>query len=173
MIPSRSDSKGFAQRTMRNLAYIKKVRKNEGRGHIVVQLINSLLGLIAIGPNKHLFAPIESMDLDDLRARGWPIPVMGLPKAVETQTLGDLLRHLRNGVAHARVEYFDVDTYSGGDSTLPHEVALVIEDAPHENAPANWRTQIYADQLESLCCRLLQEVAPEIVTEYQSIAEEH
>lgn len=46
-LASRSDSHGFAQRTLKNLEYIEKRRKAGDDVHVVTQRVLSLLGLVA------------------------------------------------------------------------------------------------------------------------------
>jgi hypothetical protein len=67
---------------------------------------------------------------------GWPVPRITLdtPKkpADKTATLFDILRHLRNAVAHGRLTFTS-------DSGQPTEVAIIIEDKYHtEDTEPYW-----------------------------------
>lgn len=102
----------FAQRTRRNLEFVRQAVARNQNGEIhgdpevyeVTQLINSMLGLLVF-PQQRYFDAIPATPLQELAAKGWPqIRVSpGFPDSVET--LADLMRYLRNAVAHFNIEF--------------------------------------------------------------------
>lgn len=68
---------------------------------------------------------------------GWPKWEVFLGTS---DTLGDLLRHLRNAVSHRRLLF-------SSDSPDPGQVTIEFTDAPGEKAPANWGARIGANDL--------------------------
>jgi hypothetical protein len=66
-----------------------------------------------------------------------------------TRTLDDLVRHLRNAVAHGRVRF-------SSDSKDPDDVDVFIEDRKGRgDAEAYWCAQINATDLRRFCMRFL------------------
>jgi len=144
-LASRSDSGGFAKRTLRNLEHIEKAHQaGDDKVHVVTQRVLSLLGLVAYPWMKDLG---ESIKIQKLSEKEWPQWRISLdlpePGKAKTETLGDLARHLRNAVAHRRVNF-------SSDSPMGQEVEVTFEDAPN-NKPVNWQASINADDLLDFC----------------------
>lgn len=154
-MPSRGTPQGFATRTLTNLDYIEEGRKKGDDVHAVTQRILSLLGLVIFPHEKQAFSEIESRSLAGLEHDGWPTWKVTLdepPKnKTKTATLGRLLEHFRNAVAHGRVSYAPENN---ADSRNPTLVTVVFEDAPNHNASPNWRASISADDLLEFCRQL-------------------
>src|SRR6266542_851284 len=89
---------------------------------------------------------IRTRRLEELGSRGWPSWDIFLGKS---ETLGDLLWHLRNSVAHRRLWF-------SSDSQNPHDVSIEFTDAPSENAKPNWGARIGADDLEVFLQRFIE-----------------
>jgi HEPN pEK499 p136 len=144
-LASRSDSHGFAQRTLKNLEYIEKRRQADDDVHVVTQRVLSLLGLVAYPWEEGLDEYIRTADLDMLVQNGWPRWDITLGKE-DTKTPGELAYHLRNAVAHRRVYFFS-------DSREGRDVEIKFEDAKKKNNvwTVYWRAQINADDLLSFC----------------------
>jgi len=140
---SRNDSLGFAQRTLRNLEYIEKSRTDGADVHVVTQRVLSLLGLVSFPWHAGLDDRIKRLRLDTLVQDGWPQWTIILGDA---ETLGALVHHLRNAIAHRRV-YFSSDERNGG------AVQIEFADAKKENAPVYWRAGINGDDLLCFCRR--------------------
>jgi hypothetical protein len=138
---SRNDSLGFAQRTLRNLEYIEESRQTGADVHVVTQRILSLLGLVAFPWHAGLSEHIKTQRLDALAQKGWPEWTISLGN---TETLGDLVYHLRNAIAHRRVRF-------SSDDRKGREVEVAFEDARKENLPVYWRAQINGDDLLDFC----------------------
>src|SRR3972149_6414655 len=127
----------FAHRTRRNLEFIENAHAQNEHVHVVTQIAISLLGLIVFPHEKELDKKFDELPLADLVTAGWPEWnfTMG-----SSQNLGDLLRHLRNAVAHGRMSF-------SSDSPNLHDVFIEVADRPSKNRPANWQARITADDL--------------------------
>ena len=93
----------FARRTRSNLEYIEAAEERGESVYEVTQLANSLLGLLVF-PREHYMQTVPDTPLSELVERGWPDirPTHGqLPQ----DTLRQLMRMLRNSIAHCNVEF--------------------------------------------------------------------
>lgn len=104
----------FAERTRENLLRVREITEqqvdlpdDERTAFEVTQLINSMLGLLVF-PQQQYFDTIPETPIDDLLADGWPaIEVESVDPewAKPPEHLHDLMRYLRNGIAHFNVEF--------------------------------------------------------------------
>lgn len=101
----------FAQRTLENLEHIdeqvKGIADEERKLYEVTQLVNSLLGLLVF-PREQYMKEIPKTPLSELVAKGWP-EIKTTRGALPKENLHQLMRMLRNGVAHCNLE-FDSDS---------------------------------------------------------------
>lgn len=74
------------------------------------------------------------------------VPNPGKPK---TETLGNLVWHLRNAAAHGHSEFTGEP-----DSRDLSEVGLIVHDAPGEGQEPNWRAEIGGPELYQFCLLL-------------------
>jgi hypothetical protein len=121
--------------------------------HIVTQLVISLQGLIVF-PYEQLRrsgVSFEGHKLKDLRKHGWPeiVPFLG-----ESNNLGDLLFHLRNAIAHRRVEF-------DSDSRVMSEVNITFRDRKTKAIEDNWGVTINAEALHQFVLCFSQLIDPE------------
>jgi hypothetical protein len=86
---------------------------------------------------------LKQLDYQQLVVQGWPTWNMSLG---HVDTLGQLVRHVRNAIAHRRISFSSDDL----DST---SVEIEFHDAPDEKAPAHWRATIRADHLREFCLK--------------------
>lgn len=93
----------FAARTRQNLEFIENQQQLGEDVYEVTQLINSLLGLIVF-PQQGMLERIPKTCLADLESQGWPTIEMTKGQS-ECRTLYDLVRYLRNGVAHFNLKF--------------------------------------------------------------------
>ena len=141
---------GIAQRTRKNLEYIKsQVDSGNEEVHLVTQLVNSLLGLIVVPQEKELADRTQQLKLQELEEKGWPEWDITKGKA-KTQTLGRLIWRIRNATAHGRF------IFSGpSDSPNLWEVILTVEDGPRPEKgkpwKATWRASIGGEALYGFC----------------------
>jgi hypothetical protein len=91
------------RRTMRNLAFIEQHASSDGPFE-VTQLINSFLGALA-HPWESLKSELNSISIADAKSRGWPIPQEEKAADQAPTTLGDVMRLLRNGLAHGNISF--------------------------------------------------------------------
>lgn len=147
---SRKTSLGFAQRTKENLDFIRDARQAGNNVHEVVQITNSLLGLVIFPWETTFFDSIKSWKLTDLEANGWPVLQI---KKGPCGTLEKLIWHIRNGAAHGHIKFLS-------DSPEPSEVAVTIRDRPTrpKNAPFNFQLELTAEEMRSLCYRIIEAV---------------
>lgn len=93
----------FVRRMRRNPQIVRDAEAGGVEAYEVTQLINSMLGLVVL-PRESYFEQIPQKPLEELRAEGWPEPVLegefGRPR-----NLRDLMRLIRNGIAHWNMEF--------------------------------------------------------------------
>lgn len=94
----------FIKRTKENLSFIEEqAEKNETPVYEVTQLINSMLGLLVF-PHERFRGGIPPIPLQELEAKGWLVPhVEG--EFPQVENLLELIRYLRNAVAHTNLEF--------------------------------------------------------------------
>ncbi|WP_447964104.1 HEPN family nuclease [Nitrospira sp. Ecomares 2.1] len=145
----RNDAIRFASLTLANLEFLEQAwradhSRSDGSGiHLVTQTVNSLLGLVVFTCEKKYVRCTLSERLVDLAEKGWPSWTFTLGGA-PNHTLGELIYHLRNGAAHARLAF-------SSDSSLPADVRITVEDALSKTSPVYWRASITAADLLKFC----------------------
>jgi HEPN pEK499 p136 len=139
-LASRNDSLGFADRTKKNLLYIEQAKSHHQDVHIVTQIINSSLGLIVFPWERRADIEIRGKLLADLYKSGWPI----WDETPPSKGLGELIKGLRNGIAHGNVQF-------SSDDRVASEVAVIFGS---ENG--DWHARISADNLKSFCLKFIE-----------------
>lgn len=91
------------RRTMANLEFIEQRATRDGPFE-VTQLINSFLGALA-HPWETLRNELNATSIEDAESQGWPIPRAERTTDQAPTTLGDLIRLVRNGVAHGNISF--------------------------------------------------------------------
>ncbi len=136
-LASRGESVGFAHRTLTNLRRIEQAYTDGHDVHVVTQRVLSLLGVVvfpwADGVEQH----IQKLRLEVL-GKGWPTWDIFLG---ESKTLGDLLKNLRNAVAHRRLRF-------SSNSRNPSIVSIEFKDRRKPRDPDHWGARISADDLK-------------------------
>lgn len=155
----RNDPLGFAQRAHENLQLIEGSYAKDDEGHVVTQLVLTLLAYIVFPKEKRYYATIENVQLAELeQQRRWrrPRQVIGT-----TETFGDLIRHMRNAVSHARVKFYGTGPQSS-DSRKLEEISIEFSDAPPgkdkdgKEKPINWQIVIEGVGLRAFLNQLIQ-----------------
>ena len=136
-LASRGDSVGFARRTLTNLQRIEQAYTDGHDVHVVTQRVLSLLGVVVFPWADGVEQEIKKQRLEVL-GEGWPTWDIFLG---ESKTLGDLLRHLRNAVAHRRLRFTS-------DSRNPSIVSIEFWDRRKPRDPDHWGARISADDLK-------------------------
>lgn len=152
-INSRNDAREFARRARQNLEFIEDAARGRTDRdiHVVTQLTLSLLGMLVFPKEKLFLDEIDKTPLADLAKQGWPIWNITRDEDSKkpTDTLGRLLDHVRNAVAHGRIIFTS-------DSPRIEEVALLVEDKyKSENPKPYWCAEIAARDLKDFCLRFL------------------
>lgn len=151
-VNTRNEPLEFARRTRRNLEFIERAKEEGECVHVVTQLTISLLGLVVFPKEKLLLNRTKTKTIENMRAEGWPSWTITLDNDWKnpTRTLYDILRHLRNAVAHGRVTFTS-------DSGHLQEVAIIVEDKKQSNDPQPcWRAEIDGEHLRGFCLRLIE-----------------
>ena len=98
----------FAERTRKNLRVIEHLLAGGEEVYEVTQLVNSMLGLLVF-PREEFVDRIPETPLSDLKRNGWPIPKIR-PGFPQVSDLKELVRYLRNAIAHFNIEFIDDGT---------------------------------------------------------------
>jgi hypothetical protein len=152
-------SSGLAQRTIKNLDFIKNA---QGAGvHPVTQVINSLLGLLVFPVEKEesflaTFAHVQFPDPSDLAViqttliEHFSVPSLHVEQFEHCKDLSVCFKKIRNAISHKHLEF------SGNpDSRILREVTVTLKDRlpakqgkPAE--PFHWEIRMNAEDLEKL-----------------------
>ena len=186
---TRNTTMGFARRTLKNLDYIngafkrddaiyrKKNGDYERKLHLVTQVMTSLLGLVVLPQERGRTYDIWKKEiwevtLEELSKEGWPKWHIWRRKVRkkhtgeweaqtgETETLGQLMYHVRNAAAHGRFEFSPVSHCLSPDSAYPREITIEVEDRKpvgkkeDRRLESYWRAEINGEDLYSFCRRL-------------------
>lgn len=127
----------FAERTKINLAIIQSEVRAGRDAYEVTQLINSLLGLLVF-PEQAFFKKIPEIKINDLKKQGWPIPLM-CENYSQVADLKQLVRYLRNGIAHFNLRFTDKDGHVDG---------LIIWNI--KDGLKDWEAEFKIEQLKSI-----------------------
>jgi hypothetical protein len=173
----------FALRTQKNLDAIDRLRaKGSSEVYEVTQLINSTLELL-IFPQQEYVDRIPRTPLSQLRDEGWPIPKVR-PKFEQVSDLNELIRYLRNAVAHFNIRFL-------GDPDGNIDILEVWNERPIRDdrgklkrdregnlmQEVNWKATLSVDDLRRLTSRfvnlLLDESQPHNTYEAPGCQETH
>jgi len=161
----RNDAIEFAHRTRKNLEYIEEASEEwNDEVHPIVQLANSLLGLVVFPMARLAVQRFKELPLTDLEDLGWPKVHITLDKDSPprtsrcasqrsswhpTTTLYDLVRHLRNSAAHGRMTF-------SSDSPKPEKVEIRVEDVPPDSKTPHWKAYMTAKELRVFCEKFIE-----------------
>ncbi len=133
----------FAKRTLANLDSLKVLRDQnpEVQFYEVTNLINSMLGLL-IFPQQAFVNEIPPTPLLELADQGWPIPrVIGSFEQV--QNLNQLIRYLRNAIAHCNVKF------KAGDRD--EIIGIVVWNNDTRASPRKtWQAELSIEEIEQI-----------------------
>ena len=145
---SRNESLGFAERTRKNLEIIEQAFQQRAEGHVVTQLVLSLLGLVVFPWERGFRQHIRKVRLAMLAKEGWPRWEVKMSKG-PCDTLYQLVHHLRNAVTHGSFTF-------SSDSRNIDDVAIEFEDRESRAQPPKWCARIQAGELRTFCLRFLE-----------------
>lgn len=89
------------ERSMANLEYIENNKTDNGP-YEVTQLVNTFLGALA-HPWEELKSEFKKQAIQDAEKAGWPRVTKELPTDTDPKNLGDLIRLMRNAMAHGGI----------------------------------------------------------------------
>lgn len=144
----------FAKRTRHNLELIRDHRQQGNEAYEVTQLINSMLGLLVL-PKEHYYENIPLTSLDKLRAEGWPKPVLEGELKKKPKHLRDLIRLLRNSIAHFNVEFTETNGEIDG---------VVLSNKCSQCQEITWRARLSLYELEEVADRFIRLILDEEAT---------
>ena len=78
----------------------------------------------------------------------------------KTETLKDLIRHLRNAAAHGRFSYIGI--HRDQDARNISRVVIRVQDKYPKSDDINWRCEIRADELYRFCIRFTEYIEESI-----------
>jgi hypothetical protein len=139
--------KDFAERTRKNLHLLRQLQQKDPDQEIleVTQLINSMLGLLVF-PQQRYFNQIPQPPLSELKDQGWPIPqVVG--DYPQVSVLRELVRYLRNAVAH-----FNVEFTVGENQQIS---GLKVWNYDPRRRRTTWKAELTLEQIEDITERFL------------------
>jgi hypothetical protein len=145
----RNDPLGLAERGWTNLLTIERSFKTHGEGHVVTQLVQTLLAILVFPKGKDFFEYMAHLQLDSLT--NWPIPKQVLGA---TPNMGQLLRHMRNAVCHGLVTFYG-DSTDGAESRFVDEISIEFADRPNEDSDINWKIIMEGEDLKLFLYKLL------------------
>lgn len=126
------------RRTMANLAFVEAHASVDGP-YETTQLINSFLGALA-HPWEAMKPELAALSLADAEARGWPCIRKELPQDRDPANLGDLIRLIRNSLAHGNIDFLPAPDGRIG--------AFHIWNL-HPGGGRNWGTVVTVDDLRA------------------------
>jgi hypothetical protein len=141
----RSDALGLAERTRKNLVFIEGAFERGEDVHVITQVANSLLMLVVFPWERHFVDLVAAVPLSTLADDGWP--AWNITRG-SVETLGDLVRRIRNAAAHGHMQF-------SSDSRRLGRVTISFSDyRPHATEPS-WRAEILASDLRDFCYRFI------------------
>jgi hypothetical protein len=101
----RGTIEGFAQRVRKNTDFLARAFEQGEDVHIVTQFVISLLGLIIFPYQEmHRHESLAKKKMKELEEKeGWP--QFKIIRGDEFETLGELIKHLRDAVSHYKIEF--------------------------------------------------------------------
>lgn len=161
-LESRSLSTGLAQRTIKNLDFIQEAHDCGEDVHIVMQMLNSMLGLLVfpVAKEDEFFKSFHSIKLSaqpDFAAvsneiTGFPpMPSLTISMFGNCPDLCRFFQRLRNAVSHRRLGF-------SGESHDLDAVIITFGDAPDRAKPVDWEISLSANDLGRLCRFVANEV---------------
>jgi hypothetical protein len=147
----RNDPIGFAQRSYMNLRIIEKSLEKTGEGHVVTQLVQSLLSYIVFPKERRFYDYIKHISLDEIYGAERPfVQMIG-----KTNNLNQLLRHLRNAVGHGLVVFHGSGPH-GSDSRKLEEIFIEFGDREDPNGPLDWQILIEGVHLRTFMFNMIE-----------------
>jgi hypothetical protein len=157
----RDKVKALAQRTRKNLAHIERAQKLGLDVHQVTQLVLSVLGMVVFPYEDKAFEDrVQLRTLDSHMRTKWKIEEfkenLKVAKTrkqqkplLPTETWDQLLKHLRNAIAHYRISFDGLDP----NSHDYEKVIIRFEDQINDDKETKpyWKAAVSASNLRDFC----------------------
>ena len=137
----------FARRTEANLQIIRRISREGGAtpAFEITQLVNSMLGLLVF-PQQRYMDRIPETPIAELASHGWPIPVV-VGNYPQVTNLRDLVRMLRNAVAHCNLEF-----EPGPRNDIQ---ALTVWNTKPHTTKVTWKARLTVTDLEAITSKFV------------------
>ena len=136
----------FARRTRENLLFIEHAEEQGASVFEVTQLANSMLGLL-IFPQQRYMNHIPETPLSDLVEQGWP-EIKPTEGKLEKDNLKQLVRTLRNSLAHCNVEF--IANHEGHISGL-----RLWNTPPRQPKVLTWKAELSLADLRTIAMKFI------------------
>jgi hypothetical protein len=144
----RNDPLGLMKRSLINYRIIKESFEICKQGHVVTQLVQSLLALIIFPKERAIFDRFQAWRLDELNKK-WPLLRPVQDDEGDTTTLYRLLKHMRNALSHGLVTFYG-EGADGADTRYVTEILVVFQDRNGDQSPINWELRLTGHAIEQL-----------------------
>jgi hypothetical protein len=132
------------------LELIEDLYATSKEGHVVTQLVQSLIAIIVFPKEQNLYERFRQWKLSDLDDNQWPPLIPVIDTEDDTKTLFDVLRHMRNALCHGLVTFFGHGP-DGPDSRDVNSVCIEFSDRDKPNLPIDWVFRIEGRDLKKFC----------------------
>ena len=156
----------FVERTLRNIEWIEKQNAINKENHTVTpfyeftNLINQCLGLILL-PSQFSNSTFLANFSQELTHYGVGDNIVNKIKGNKDKTLSNILRHLRNGIAHGHIQQYSVDKHDITDVRIldaDKGVVITSDDDAHTIIEFNIEElRTFAIKVAEEYCRLKKE----------------
>jgi HEPN pEK499 p136 len=153
-IGPRNDPLGLALRSVANLEIIEQIYAQHGAGHVVTQVVQSLLAFVVFPKERRMFDYLQGWSLDYINSKPkWPnlTPSLDARPGKPTKTLYDVLYHMRNAVCHGLVTFLG-EGPDGPNSRDLSQISVRFEDKlPGKNKSIDWSLTLTGPDLRKFC----------------------
>ena len=156
----------FIERTLRNIEWIEKKNAINKENHTFTpfyeftNLINQCLGLILL-PSQFSNSTFLANFSQELTHYGVGDNIVNKIKGNKDKTLSNILRHLRNGIAHGHIQQYSVDKHDITDVRIldaDKGVVITSDDDAHTIIEFNIEDlRTFAIKVAEEYCRLKKE----------------
>ena len=129
----------FARRTRSNLEALRRLQDGGVEVFEVTALLNSMLGLLVF-PQQSYVNRLPEVPLVELAREGWPVPTFEVGH-VEAQNLKQLVRMLRNAIAHFNIQFEAPQGQISG---------LRLWNTDPRSGKVTWRVRLSTSELEAI-----------------------
>ena len=130
----------------RKLLFIEEASAHAADVHVVTQIVNSMLGLVVLPWERTLKEKLGATSMTDAQLASWPSWEVSRGSST---TLRELIRFLRNGVAHGNIRF-------SSDDLEPAGVCVEVSSyTPKDKDRPCWIGCMRADKLREFCLHFI------------------